>query len=111
VEHLKKVADAFPKRIEPYIIFAKTTAFSPEEIERCKSAQDPYRFRVILLSTRELEPYFIYERAEKEFEIRSSVISLKDLAQATQNIYFDPKPKQKPANGASSADQVDAAAS
>jgi hypothetical protein len=48
---------------------------------------------VILLSDRELEPYFMYERAEKEFVIRPSAISLEDMAQATQDIYFDPKPK------------------
>jgi hypothetical protein len=62
-------------------------------VERCRAAQEQYQRRVILLSERELEPYFMYERAEKEFIIPGSAISLSDMAQATQNIYFDPKPK------------------
>jgi hypothetical protein len=91
---LTRVADAFPrKRIESYIIFSKTSQFTPEEIERCKAAQDRYRPRVILLSERELEPYFVYERTGKEFNIRSTAISFEDLAQATHHIYFDPKRK------------------
>jgi ribosomal protein S27E len=101
VAHLKKVADAFPsKRIAPYIIFSKTAPFTAEEIQRCRAAQDPYRLRVILLSDRELEPYFVYERAEKEFEIRSAAISLEDLANVTQHIYFEPKPKRHNPAGA-----------
>jgi len=50
---------------------------------------------VILLSHRELEPYFVYERASKEFEIDSPAISLDNLANETQNIHFHPKPKKK----------------
>jgi hypothetical protein len=95
VRKLAKVADAFPaNRVQPYIIFAKTAAFSPKEISRCKAAQPNGRARVILLSDRELEPYFAYQRAEKEFEIRSSVISLEGMAQATKVIYLDPKPRR-----------------
>jgi hypothetical protein len=60
-------------------------------VERCKAAQGKYEWRVILLSERELEPYFIYERAEKEFVIEGSAVSLDGMAHATQNIYFDPK--------------------
>ena len=56
-------------------------------------AQGKYQRRVILLSDRELEPYFMYERAEKEFVIPHSAISLEDMVEATQNIYFDPRPK------------------
>jgi hypothetical protein len=98
VEHLKQVADAFPsQRIKSYIIFSKTSPFTPQEIERCRAAQDPHRARVILLSYRELEPYFVYERTEKEFEVRASAISLEDLAKATQNIYFEPRPKKQAA--------------
>jgi hypothetical protein len=94
VRNLARIADAFLRtRIEPFIVFAKTTSFTQDEIARCRQAQGPHSSRVILLSARELEPYFVYERTEKEFEIRSSAISLEDLARATQNIYFDPKPK------------------
>jgi hypothetical protein len=96
VRKLSKVADAFPaKRIQTYIVFAKTSSFSPDEIERCKTAQSAGRPRVILLSDRELEPYFVYERATKEFEFQGTAVSLEGLAQATQNLYFHPKPKQR----------------
>jgi hypothetical protein len=96
VANLKQVADAFPAhRINSYIIFSKTSPFAPEEIDRCRAAQDPHRARVILLSDRELEPYFVYERTEKEYEVRASAISLEDLAKATQDIYFEPRPKQQ----------------
>ena len=94
VQNLNRVADAFERtRIEPFIIFAKTASFAPEEIARCQAAQGPNRRRVVLLSDRELEPYFVYERTKREFEIRSSAVSFEDLAQATEAIYFNPMPK------------------
>jgi hypothetical protein len=94
VLNLRRVADAFAQtRIEPFIIFAKTSPFSAEEVARCRDAQGQYSARVILLSVRELEPYFVYERTAQEFEIHSTAISLEDLARATQNIYFTPIPK------------------
>jgi hypothetical protein len=98
VANLKQVADALPsQRINSYIIFSKTSPFTPEEIDRCRAAQDPYRARVILLSDRELEPYFVYERTEKEYEVRASAISLEDLAKATKDIYFEPRRKKQAA--------------
>ena len=35
----------------------------------------------------------MFERAEKEFVIPSSAISLEDIAQATQNIYLNRGPR------------------
>ena len=100
VQNLKRVADAFQRtRIEPFIVFAKTGSFKPEEIARCQAAQIPYRSRVILLSDREPEPYFVYERTDKEFEIHHSAISFEDLARATEAIYFNPIPKRQPGVG------------
>lgn len=98
VRKLSQVADAFPKdRIAPFIIFAKTAPFTADEIARCRAAQPAgARTRVILLSDRELEPYFVYERAEKEFVIDSTAVSLEDLANTTHALYFDPKPKPQP---------------
>ncbi|HEV2991110.1 MAG TPA: hypothetical protein VG759_21910 [Candidatus Angelobacter sp.] len=97
VAHLKAVADAFPRnRIDAYIVFAKTTPFTATEITRCRAAQAPHRFRVILLAQRELEPYFVYERTEKEFVLDSTAISFEDLARGTHQAYFDPKPKAGP---------------
>jgi hypothetical protein len=98
VEKLALVADALTqdRGCEAFIVFSKTSQFTQEEVERCKAAQGKYSRRVILLSDRELEPYFIYERAESEFVIQRSAISLEDMVKATQNIYFDPKPKSPP---------------
>jgi hypothetical protein len=48
---------------------------------------------MILLLNRELEPYFVYEWAAKEFEIDSTAISFEDLAKTTQELYFHPRPK------------------
>ncbi|NWG76128.1 MAG: hypothetical protein HXY24_16270 [Rubrivivax sp.] len=99
VRNLALVADALASGgdCEAFIVFAKTSAFTAEEVERCKAAQGKYERRVILLSDRELEPYFMYERADKEFEIQGSAVSLEDMVQATRNIYFDPKLKVQPA--------------
>ncbi len=94
VKNLSQVADAFPRdRIAPFIVFSKTAPFTAEEIARCRAAQPAFGVRVILLSDRELEPYFVYEWAEKQFVINSTVISLEDLANTTHALYFDPKPK------------------
>lgn len=97
VQKMALVADALieGEGCEVFVVFSKTSPFTPEEIERCKLAQGRYQQRVILLSDRELEPYFLYEQAEREFEIERSVISLEGMAQATQNIYFNPKPKAR----------------
>ncbi|MFH0801507.1 MAG: hypothetical protein V2A78_03850 [bacterium] len=99
VENLKKVADAFPpERFESFIVFSKTHPFTENEIKRCQAAQVSGRHRVIILSDRELEPNFIYERTVLEFDIRESVISLKDLAKNTHDIYFEPKPRAPKSN-------------
>jgi hypothetical protein len=92
VANLTRVADAFEgSSLQPYIIFAKVGSFSDEEIERCKLAQVTRRFRVIMLSDRELEPYFVYERTAVEFDIDRTAVNLEDLAVATQSVFFNPR--------------------
>jgi hypothetical protein len=95
---LAQVADVLDATgdCDAFVVFSKTRSFSPDEIEICKAAQGPFRPRVILLSVRELEPYQIYESAEKEFEVKRFVSSLQDMAQATVKIYFEPKRKTPP---------------
>jgi hypothetical protein len=97
VRKMTLVADVLKSsnRIEPYIVFAKTAAFTPEEVNRCRTAQSGSKRRVILLSARELEPYFMYRLAEKEFDIRSSAVSFEHMANVTHDIYFEPKLKTK----------------
>lgn len=96
VANLVKVADAFSKdRFDVFLLFAKLAPFSEEEIKICQKAQDDTRPRVILLSDRELEPYWVYELAEKEFVIRDPhVSSLTDMANATTQLYFNPVRKR-----------------
>lgn len=94
VSNLTKVADAFPDhRIRPFIIFSKVSEFTPEEIKRCEKAQEDNRRRVILLSKRELEPYDIFHHTHKEFDVQAC-ISLQDMADNTNAIYFHPRKRQ-----------------
>jgi len=95
VRNMAAVADAFPDQLfASYIIFAKTGPFSQEEIDRCKEAQSQSGApRVIMLSDRELEPYFVYARASKQFEVDTTAISLDHLARSTVQLYFSPTPK------------------
>jgi ribosomal protein S27E len=94
VQHLAQIADAFPpNRITTYIVFSKTSTFSPDEVARCRASQNRSQPHVILLSERELEPYWIYERTKETFEIRHAA-SLADLARATHDVFFEPKLKK-----------------
>lgn len=93
---LTAVADSFPREFDVFILFSKTAAFTAQEIENCRAAQPKGGgLRVIMLSERELEPYFVYERTEKEFEITSSGVSLEDMARVTHEVFFSAKPKRK----------------
>ncbi len=95
IKNLIEIADNINgKRIDVFIILAKLSEFTPEEINLAKGAQGKYRKRVILLSTRELEPYHIYDNAKNEFEINKYSNSLEDLAEITHQLYFDPKKKK-----------------
>jgi len=96
--NLKAVAEAFNKSpFSVYILFAKAGEFSTDEIDHCKSARTTIGTHVvnnvILLSQRELEPYFMYSQSEKLFDIQSSAVSLMDMALNTHNIFFEPRAK------------------
>jgi hypothetical protein len=68
IDHLKRVADAFPrKRFETYMVLAKLCPFTAEEIALAKTLNDKYRRRAVLLTARELEPYHFFERTKLEF--------------------------------------------
>jgi len=92
VQNLTRVVDALPRnRFDVFLMFAKLAPFSAEEIATCKMAQGDGEPRVIMLSERELEPYFMYELAEHEFVMRRShALSLEDMAEATIEVYFNP---------------------
>ena len=93
------VADTLSNsKLDCYIIFSKTSPFTPEDVNNCRLANQPGRNRVIMLSDRELEPDRIYEKSSENFEIRRHGTTLQDMAFATHNI-FSPRPKKlNPAN-------------
>jgi hypothetical protein len=103
VRKLMKVSLVLEKSpCDVFIIFAKCGKFTTAEIERCKGARRKlfehngkavYSHNVIMLSERELEPYYIYQETKKDFVIDQYPHSFDDLAINTENIFFDPKPK------------------
>jgi len=96
VENLTKVAEAFPRdRFDVFVVLSKLTPFSDAEIESAKKLNSRYRKRAILLTDRELEPYFIYERTAQEFEIAKSASSFEDMARVTHEIYFSEQSPRK----------------
>lgn len=89
IDNLRRVADAFPrKRYKTFVMFTKLSAFTPEEIKLAKTLNDQYRYRAILLTAKELEPFQIYEGTKSEFDIRTYGGSPEELAQVTAQIYF-----------------------
>lgn len=103
VVKLGKVAEALrggPFHV--YLLFAKCGQFTDTEIERCKNARRKlfehqgkvhYQNNIIMLSARELEPYFMYQETEKQFEIKQYAHTFEELAINTVNIFFEPRPK------------------
>lgn len=89
IANLRRVADVLPrKRFDTFVLFAKLSPFTTEEIERARTLNDKYRRRVILLTARELEPYHIYERTSRECFISRSGSTPEELAAATDELYF-----------------------
>jgi hypothetical protein len=89
VENMRRVADAIPKhRFDTFIIFAKLSPFMPDEIALAKTLNGEYEQRVILLTDRELEPYQLYERTEKELGIKTHGGNPEQVARTTSEIYF-----------------------
>lgn len=90
VDHLKRVADALPrKRFKTFIVLAKLCPFTADEIALAKTLNEKYRRRAILLTARELEPYHFYERTKLEFKgIKEYASTPEDLANTTAEIYF-----------------------
>jgi hypothetical protein len=85
-EHLAKVADALPhRRLNAFILFAKTGTFSEDEIAACSLAQHSWHQRVIMLGKDELEPYRIDERYPAG--LRLDLHNLEGLASNTVRLY------------------------
>lgn len=97
ISNLRAVADSFPtERFEVYIVLAKLCDFTPDELDLARSLNVEHQLRVILLTERELEPYYFFERAEKLFKIDRHGTSAQDLARATVSIFLDPQVVAEP---------------
>ena len=89
IENLKAVAAAFPVgRFDVFIILAKLTDFTQDEINCAVALNDKYHRRAILLTARELEPYHLYERTAKELNIDKIAVTFEDMANITHQVYF-----------------------
>ena len=90
IENLRRVSDAFPpKRFETYVAYIKLSPFTVEEIAIASALNDEHRRRVILLSSRDLEPYRLFEHAVpagQGIDIRTG--SCEGLAHITHQLYF-----------------------
>ncbi len=89
VDNMRRVADALPKhRFAAYVLFVKLAPFTAAEIALAQTLNGPYQRRVILLTSRELEPYHMFERLKEEHGIDSYGGSPEELANVTAKLYF-----------------------
>ncbi len=89
IANLRRIADALPrKRFKTFVLLSQLVPFSREEIEHAKTLNEKYRRRLIMLTARELEPYFIYERTKAEVGVEGHGGTPEDMAGATEKIYF-----------------------
>jgi hypothetical protein len=75
-------------RVDVYILFSKTSDFTSSELNIFKASLKTRVYRLILMSRRELEPYHIYEWAEKELGRKLYVSTLDQMVSATETLYL-----------------------
>lgn len=91
LDNLRRVADALPShRFETFILYAKLSNYTSDEIQLAKALNNEHAHRVILLTERELEPYRIYERAKLEHQIDEYARTPQGLADNTAKIFWGP---------------------
>ena len=90
VETLRRVADALPRnRLKTFLLLSKLSPFTPSEIDIARRLNGEHEHRAILLTDRELEPYYTYERTKLEFGLdRKYASAPEDMASVTHKIYF-----------------------
>jgi hypothetical protein len=90
IDNLRRVADALPrKRFDAFIVLAKLCPFTADEIALAKTLNDEYTRRVILLTSRELEPLHFYERTKLEYkDINEYGSTAQGMADNTAEMYF-----------------------
>ncbi|MFG1300710.1 hypothetical protein V5F49_13025 [Xanthobacter sp. V3C-3] len=89
VRNLTAVAEAFSTdTFDLYIAFSRLTPFEDEEVDLIRTVNNGHRLRAIMLTARELEPYFLYERTAQEFDIEQIAVSFDDMARVTDRVFF-----------------------
>jgi hypothetical protein len=89
VRKLGRMADAVPHDLaDAFIMFAKTDAFTDDEIGLAGTLNGQYRKRVILWSREELEPYDVYERSESRLGQGQYATTLTEMASVTDLLWF-----------------------
>lgn len=94
IQNFRRVADALPSgHFEAFILLAKLAPFTDQEIALARTLNSDSQLRVIMLTARELEPYYFLERTKKDHaDIDQYATSPEDLALATAQIYFGQGP-------------------
>ena len=89
IENLRVLAESLPeKTFKTFILLSKLTRFESHEVELAKTLNTHDQQRTILLTERELEPYFIYQRTKAKFAIEEYAGTPEKLARNTAKIYF-----------------------
>ena len=91
--NLIAVADLLAKsRLEVFIVFTKLEQFSPEELALVSRVNAGGLLRAIILTERELEPWFPYKWAECLPGRPRFGSNLEDFAVATADLYLSRQP-------------------
>jgi hypothetical protein len=89
VDNLVAVARVFQgSPIRVFVVFAKLSSFTDDEIARLRNAKQTQHHDIILLSERELEADLIYEWTHDELKQYISGVGLDGLVKGTEIIYF-----------------------
>lgn len=92
INNLAKVRDALShEELDVFILFSKLSAFTPKEIQLCKSLQPQFERRVIMLTDQELEPHRMYESMPENTVMKKYAVTLEDMAWNTHVMYFHDK--------------------
>lgn len=89
VRKLKKLAEAIPSHLaDVFVLFAKADAFTENEIALAQQFNTKHKYRVILWSDRELEPYHVYERSKDTDGKDIYATSLTEMALVTHKLWL-----------------------
>ncbi|MCK5145323.1 hypothetical protein KAR48_01130 [bacterium] len=90
IDSLLEIAKAFPRsRFDVYILLSKIAPFKTDELSLARNINFDGRHRAILLTSDQLEPYFINEKVQEGVERRLDWSTPNAMAQSTYYLYFE----------------------